>query len=348
MSKFKVGKDSGIINAQIRQTLGHLVAKGVLTQTAKKTFKMVKLLSRMKMRKQWILELLDRGIKVHKIAKIVGCTYDTARRTVKDKKAGEDLDFNDEGANSGSDQQNLLDETDPLAGTPMHSLDSHPSYITMVIKAITTLRKEKKWQVSGVSWQAITQFITSNYQVKDDSKSVKNQVKQTLRKHVARGELTDKTGAGKRLQGYRVVPKKLKMLKLHGRTLHIPNILGKGTKMPKIKGTGAPTVTTVAKEGNTPTPISFFDNVKSREKVLTIPDIGNPCASISYGEIPQNFGAYPATVEDQTTSNRQLFSNMKPKEENLIEESDADFHQRHNMNVLDLLEDNDDDFIEAM
>ena len=321
VSKFKVGKDSGIINAQVRQTLGHLVAKGVLTQTTNKgTFKMVKLLSRMKMRKQRILELLARGIKVPKIAKIVGCTYDTARRTAKDKKDGEDLDCNDEvspGANSDSDEEDMLDEADPLAGTnekDMTILDSHPSYISMVIKAIKTLRKEKKWKIGGVSWQAITHFITSNYQVKDDFKSVKNQVKQTLRKYVARGKLVHNQFGSR---GYKVATKKSKMSKPQDRTLHTPGLLDKGTKM--TEGISAPRVTS---------------------------------ASISNEEIPQICGAHPATVDEQTTSHSQVFTNMKLKEESLIEESDSDFHQRHNMNILDLLEDNDDDddsnFIESM
>ena len=270
MTKYQVGSDIKLFNAEIKRVLRRYVAKGVLEHTPNSTvsFKVA----------DKIYELLDKGVEVGKIAEIVGCRPVTIGLIRNNWKKSKDptptYPMEDTGTSAMKDLDQHTDCTKGIheqnqAGKEAYRRvpDSHPTYITMVIEAITTLKDKKKWGHSGVSRQAIESFITSNYQVENNSRCVSMQINHALRNYVAKGVLALTTPKSQEAGGcFKVVTKNLKISKTQTRRWRISELLTKGFKMAKIArivGVSAQTVRYVAKmkkEGKSLAPAITFRN----------------------------------------------------------------------------------------
>ena len=184
------------------------MAKGVVKRNREKgTFKLVKKIPKTHMKRQRISELLDKGFKINNIAEMLGCAKDTVRRVWNAKRRAKYLDGEDCQNVPGTeiDEQNFIKDldmelpsADPLGidqpgirdEKRVSDSDSHPSYITMVLEAITALQAKDKWNRDGVSDIAIKNFIIANYQVGDRLTFFNTQVREALGKYVAKGVLT--------------------------------------------------------------------------------------------------------------------------------------------------------------
>ena len=253
-SKYQVGNNFKFVNGQIKQAIRNFVAKGILQRNTSN------------IRKYWkggrfrvadeISELLDKGVKVSRVAEIVGCSPVTIGLIGKYWKGRK----NDTPNNGGAEWS--LEDTNTCT-----------SYITMVIEAITALKDKEKGSRGGVSLQAIESYITSNFQVENNSKRVHTQIKHTLRHYVAKGVLKFIKPKRKEAVGYfKVVTKNLKISKVQSKRWRISELLNKGIKMAriaKIEGVSAQTVKAVVKmkkEGKSVEPGITFRDGRSIEE----------------------------------------------------------------------------------